>query len=56
VKEREKCQAYLSDSYPCWDASEKGTLCKNTDCRECDVYRIVEEYPDVKSFLKTLIN
>jgi MerR family transcriptional regulator/heat shock protein HspR len=53
--EREKCQAYQSDSYPCWEASEKGTLCKNTNCRECDVYRIVENYPDVKSFLKTLV-
>jgi MerR family transcriptional regulator/heat shock protein HspR len=54
-EEREKCQAYLSDSYPCWEASEKGTLCKNTNCRECDVYRIVENYADVKSFLKTLM-
>ena len=54
-EEREKCQAYLSNSYPCWEASEKRTLCKNTNCRECDVYRIVENYPDVKSFLKTLV-
>ncbi len=54
-KEREKCQAYHSDVYPCWEASEKGTRCRNTDCRECEVYRIVENYPDVKSFIKTLI-
>jgi MerR family transcriptional regulator, heat shock protein HspR len=53
--EREKCQAYQSDSKPCWESSEKGTLCKNTSCRECDVYRIVENYDDIKSFLKTLI-
>src|SRR5450759_718490 len=55
LADREKCQAYLSDSYACWEASEKGTLCKNTNCRECEVYRIVENYPDVKSFLKTLM-
>jgi MerR family transcriptional regulator/heat shock protein HspR len=54
-EEREKCQAYISETYPCWEASEKGTLCKNTNCRECEVYRIVENYPDVKSFLKTII-
>lgn len=54
-EEREKCQAFLTDAYPCWEASEKGTLCKNTDCRECNVYRIVENYPDIKSFLKTII-
>jgi MerR family transcriptional regulator/heat shock protein HspR len=53
--ERNTCLAYDGDANPCWEASEKGTLCKNTDCRECDVYRIVENYPDVKSFLKTLI-
>jgi MerR family transcriptional regulator/heat shock protein HspR len=54
-KEREKCQAYFSETYPCWEASEKGTRCKNTNCRECEVYRIVEDYPDVKTFLKTFI-
>jgi len=53
--EREKCQAFQSDTYPCWVASDKGMLCKNKDCRECEVYRIVENYPDVKSYLKTLI-
>ena len=53
--ERGTCQAYQSNGYPCWDASEKVALCKNTNCRECEVYRIVENYPDVKSFLKTLI-
>jgi MerR family transcriptional regulator/heat shock protein HspR len=54
-EERETCKAYHSDANPCWDASEKGTLCKNTNCRECEVYRIVENYTDVKSFLKTLM-
>lgn len=55
IEEREKCQAFHSDTSPCWEASEKGTPCKNTNCRECEVYRIVENYPDVKSFLKTII-
>ena len=54
-EEREKCQAYFNEKYPCWEASEKGTRFKNTNCRECEVYRIVENYPDIKSFLKTLI-
>ena len=53
--EREGCQAYLSDAYPCWEASEKGPECLNTDCRECDVYRIIENYPDLKSYIKLLI-
>ena len=56
VEEREKCQAFQSSGYPCWEASEKGVLCRNTNCRECEVYRIVENYPDIKSFLRTLIS
>ncbi len=55
IRERKACQAYSSKSYPCWEASEKGPLCRNTNCRECNVYKIVENYPDVKSFLKTII-
>jgi MerR family transcriptional regulator, heat shock protein HspR len=55
AEERERCHAFQSDAYPCWEASEKGITCKNTNCRECEVYRIVEDYPDIKSFLKTLI-
>ena len=56
VEEREKCQAFYSAAFPCWEASEKGILCRNTNCRECEVYRIVENYPDIKSFLRTLIS
>lgn len=55
IEERVKCQAYISETYPCWEASEKGTLCRNSNCRECEVYRSVENYPDLKSFLKTII-
>ena len=54
-KERKECMAFQSNAYPCWEASEKGAICKNTNCRECEVYRIVENFPDLKSFLKTLV-
>ncbi len=54
-EERKKCQAFHCDTSPCWEASEKGTRCKNTNCRECAVYRIVENYPDIKSFLKMVL-
>ncbi len=53
--DREKCQAYICETNPCWEASEKGTLCRNTNCRECEVYRSVENYTDLKSFIKTII-
>jgi MerR family transcriptional regulator/heat shock protein HspR len=52
---REKCPAYKSDKDPCWDASEKGIPCKNKNCRECEVYKVVEKYPDMLTLLKELI-
>ena len=55
VAEREGCQAFHSVTYPCWEASEKGILCRNTNCRECEVYSIAENYPDFKSFFKAII-
>lgn len=54
-EEREKCQAFSSSTFPCWEASEKGTLCRNTNCRECEVYQIVENYPDIKTYIKTIV-
>jgi MerR family transcriptional regulator/heat shock protein HspR len=54
-KNRLSCQAYNSTSNPCWEASEKGRMCKNEDCRDCKVYRFIEENINVKSFLKTLV-
>lgn len=54
-KERKECQAFLSVTNPCWEASEKGTLCKNTNCRECEVYGITENYPDFKSYFRAII-
>ena len=55
AEERKNCQGFYSNTFPCWEASEKGTICKNSNCRECEVYRIVENFSDVKSFLKTII-
>ena len=53
--ERQDCEGYNSISAPCWEASEKGQECKNTECRECGVYRIFEDHQDIKSLLKNLI-
>ena len=55
TRNRNKCQAYHSITNPCWKASEKNRECRNEDCRECDVYRILANNQDVKSLLKTLL-
>jgi hypothetical protein len=33
--DRENCDAYTHVSEPCWQASQKGPLCRNSDCRIC---------------------
>ena len=49
---RENCDAYYNDEVPCWEATDKGKECKNEDCHNCNVYKYLEEYTDIKSFIK----
>jgi MerR family transcriptional regulator/heat shock protein HspR len=55
-QERRNCKAYSVDSIPCWVASEKGRVCKNENCRECEVYTCLSNSVDLKSVLMELIN
>ena len=48
------CDAYSEAFQPCWEASEKGSLCKNEDCRECEVYHALGMDSGVKTLLKDL--
>jgi len=51
-KARERCEAYESSEFPCWEAAQKGPECKNIDCRTCKVYRVPSEFGNLKSLLK----
>jgi MerR family transcriptional regulator/heat shock protein HspR len=53
--DRRSCNAYNAESFPCWEASEKGRICKNENCRECEVYNHLSEYGDFKSMIRALI-
>ena len=55
-EDREKCGAYNSTNQPCWEASDKSALCRNTDCRTCKVYRIPESCQDLKGIFKKIID
>jgi len=54
-KMRKDCEAYNTNELPCWEASNKGKECKNTDCRVCKVYQISESNLDIKTFLTEII-
>lgn len=53
--DRKSCDAYYSTSFSCWEASEKSEICKNSDCRVCEVYRLTENCKDVKDLLRKLL-
>ena len=54
-EDRSTCGAYTENFQPCWEASEKGRLCKNENCRECAVYHSLDLESGIKSTLKTLL-
>ena len=53
-EDRTHCDAYHSSTQSCWEASCKGSNCKKINCRVCPVYRIPENFQDVKTLLKEL--
>ena len=53
--DRRSCGAYVDSFQPCWEASEKGRLCRNENCRECEVYRELDLDVGIKPVLKTLV-
>lgn len=55
LDERYNCGAYQSSLTACWEASDKSVTCLNTDCRQCEVYRIPENCGDLKSLIKSLL-
>jgi len=56
MEDRLQCDAYTSVKSPCWTASSKGLLCRNTDCRTCDVYKLPEKCSGPKQFIKEITN
>ncbi len=53
--DRKSCGAYLDNYQPCWEASEKGTLCLNEECRDCEVYNSLKLESGIRSTLKALL-
>jgi MerR family transcriptional regulator/heat shock protein HspR len=53
--DQKSCDAYAENFQPCWMASDKGSLCKNDNCRNCDVYHALDLQAGIKSVLNTLL-
>jgi MerR family transcriptional regulator/heat shock protein HspR len=51
-EDRQNCDSYSSNTTPCWEASEKGRICRNEECRECEVYTCLSHTMDIKSVIR----
>jgi len=51
-EDRQNCDAYTANSAPCWEASSKGRVCRNEECRECEVYSCLSNTTDLKSVIR----
>ena len=51
-EDRNNCDAYTANTSPCWEASSKGRICKNEECRECEVYACLSNTTDLKSVIR----
>lgn len=54
-EDRTMCDAYADNFQPCWEASKKGRLCKNMNCRECEVYNALNGESGIRSTLRQLL-
>ena len=55
AKDRKKCEAFSSFDKPCWMHNHKDNICKDRDCRECEVYNSFSDCSSLKEKLKELI-
>ena len=53
--DRKSCVASRDSFQPCWEASEKGKLCKNENCRDCKVYQSLDSDAGIKPLLNNLL-
>jgi len=53
--DRKSCGASRDGFQPCWEASDKGKLCKNENCRDCKVYQSLDSDAGIMPLLKNLL-
>ncbi len=54
-KDRKNCEAFTSYDKPCWMHNHKENVCRDRDCRECEVYNSFSDCSSLKEKLKELI-
>ena len=55
IEDREKCEAYVSHSSPCWSFKHEENICSDLDCRKCDAYQNYTECGSLKEKYKSIL-
>jgi MerR family transcriptional regulator/heat shock protein HspR len=53
--DRQNCEFYKSHSQPCWMVNHKNNICKDKNCRDCEVYQNFGSCASIKTKLKELL-
>jgi MerR family transcriptional regulator/heat shock protein HspR len=53
---RNKCNAFLNHSEPCWAVKENNSTCSFIDCRNCSVYKDFGDCGSIKNFIRTKLS
>ncbi|MCB0750032.1 MAG: MerR family transcriptional regulator [Ignavibacteriae bacterium] len=54
-KDRENCEFYSSHTKTCWMINHTNNICKDRNCRDCDVYQSFGSCDSIKNKLKDLL-
>ncbi len=54
-KDRENCEYYSSHTQPCWMINHNDNVCKDGNCRDCEVYQSFGSCASIKAKLIELL-
>ena len=52
--DRNNCEAYQSDYWPCWTYKHENNVCTKYDCRGCEVYNTHGKIKEVRKLIKSM--
>ncbi len=55
AEDRANCEFYSGHTKPCWMINHKKNVCKDRECRTCEVYRSFGNCASIKEKLKELL-
>lgn len=51
VRQRRTCPAYVMPTGGCWAHPDRHRICRQVDCRRCDVYRLSSDCDSIRTLI-----